>query len=488
MVRNVIWLLFISIFILSCGDDNDDTIKEIEEEKEIEETDVINISSLQELISYAAIDSVEIKMEPGTYNIDDISTSKELDLDSYSGSSVTGVYSIVTLLHFSGSHSIYDLSGVEIVIDTEIYDDLPEKKIFDVLISGSDNNIKGLKVTNSGNNVPKVSAIAMVVLGNQNTLEEVDLFVSGSSPYGYGFLLGKDTSYSIVSKLQKHSSLLISGTGTNLLKCEVITRAFGHGIVMQGAVDTFIEECYVEGAVRTTDEMLAETSGLAYENNFRSVYPPGSIVSGQMIALSEDGIRTYSSGNLVPTKTNNVTVINCTVKNMRGGYDLVACSGDRIINGCTAIGCQTQGFSGGSGIAIQNSKGDAMYGPLLSFWYTSSKNCSVALQLLDTKSDYMPSRLAEINGTGHTINISNAEGNALDSEIPIVFGESFWADVREFRNPDENPDDMAGAWSVNLTSSINMPLHLNKLTELNYITTNNNNVTDEGTNNTIVVQ
>lgn len=475
--------MLVACLLFSCSEDSDG-IDDLPEEVE-EESSTIYINTLEDLIYYAAQDSVEIEMEAGTYYINDNSTAEVIDLDKYDGGEVTGVYTVVSLLQFSGSNSTYNLSGVEIIIDTEIYNDLPSYKNLEVLISGSNNSINGLSVSNSGNEIPLVSAIAMVVLGDYNTLEEVNLYVSGSYPYGYGFLLGKDTSYALVS-LYKHSSLLICGTGTNLLSCNVVTRAFGHGIVLQGAVDTFIEDCYVEGAVRPTDEMLAETSGPAYENNFKSVYPPGTIEEGEMIALSEDGIRTYDDGSWVSTNTKNVTVIDCTVKNMRGGYDLVACDGDRIINGCTAIGCQTQGFSGGTGITIQNSQGDAMYGPLLSFWYTSSQSCSVALKLMDTESEYMPDRIAEINGSGHTIYIDNYDKERA-TKTQIVFGESFWADVREFRYPDEDPDEMAGAWGVTLTSNINMPLYLNDLTQNNYVTTDNNTVTDEGDNNTVVV-
>ena len=172
---------------------------------------------------------------------------------------------------------------------------------------------------------------------------------------------------------------------------------------MQGAVDTYIQDCYVEGLMRTTDEMLKETSGPAFDVDFRSDYPPGKIEPGQIKALSEDGIRTYPGGAIFGRKTENVTVIDCKVKNMRSGFDLSATSGKVIVNGCEAVGCQEKGYSLPSGGVIKNSRGDAMYGPLLAFPGVDIKDCNVELELVGSTSDFPPARLAEINGSGHRI-------------------------------------------------------------------------------------
>ena len=51
--------------------------------------------------------------------------------------------------------------------------------------------------------------------------------------------------------------------GSKLINCRVHMRAMGHAIFVQGAEDTLIEDCHVDGLLRPTNEILAETSGLA---------------------------------------------------------------------------------------------------------------------------------------------------------------------------------------------------------------------------------
>ena len=46
---------------------------------------------------------------------------------------------------------------------------------------------------------------------------------------------------------------------------------------------------------------------------------------------------------------------------------------------------------------------------------------------------YKVHRLAEINGSGHQISIHNYQGKERSVKAPIVFGESFWADVHHYR-------------------------------------------------------
>jgi lysophospholipase L1-like esterase len=257
--------------------------------------------------------------------------------------------------------------------------------------------------------------------------------------------------------------LLVEGTNTKLLGCKVVTHAYGHGIVMQGAVNTLVKDCYVEGKMRTTNEILAETSGLAFDVGFKSDYPPGKIMPNEIKSLSEDGIRTYPAGGLNGRRTQGITVINCTVKNMRSGFDLSANLAPTKIIGSTAIGCQEKGYSIGTDGVIEKSKGDALYGPLITFIDKDVRNCKVNLELINTVSEYNVSRLAEINGSGHKITIRNYQGKKRSVESPIVFGESFWADVHQFRKPKGKYGDYAGAKNIKLFNYTGMPVRLNDL-------------------------
>lgn len=443
--------------------------------------DTVWINSLDNLAKYVARDDVTIRMMPGTYILENTSTAQELDLVRYQNGKAVGDYPVASLINFSGNNSHYDLTHVTILIDSQLHQAFGGRHLFEIFVSGNNNVIEGLTVKDVGDTAPHRGAIMMHVMGDDNTISNADLFIHGSYPYGYGHLLGKGGN-SLV-QLRKHSSLLVSGRNTKLLNCKVTTHAFGHGIVMQGAVNTLIQGCTVIGEMRSTDAMLAETSGPAHNVDFRSDYPPGKIVPGEMKALAEDGIRSYRWGPAVGRRTDTITIIDSTIINMRSGIDLGASSGPTRVTGCTTIGCQEKGYSIPSGAVIEKSRGDAMYGPLISFPGRSTKDCRVELELLPTTSDYPPSRLAELNGSGHIIELRSHQKKIREDSAPIVFGESFWADVHQFRDPERSMDSLAFANNIQLINTTGMPVILTERTSDNQITSNGRILQDDGTNN-----
>ncbi|MBP1841247.1 SGNH/GDSL hydrolase family protein [Formosa algae] len=423
--------------------------------------DTIIINSIEKLAKYAGKSDVLVKMKPGSYSINSIKIGK-LSVFKYGENyKQRGDFRIGSLIHFSGNNSQYFLSGVTLNIDTKLHKNYPNCEFSEFLVSGNNNYIEGLTGRDIGEEVPAHRVQMLRVMGDDNTIKNADLFVQGSSPYGYGHLLGKGGNALV--PLHKHSVLLVEGMNTKLLGCKVVTHAYGHGIFMQGAVNTYLENCYVEGKMRETNEMLAETSGPAFDVGFKSDYPPGKILPNEMKSLSEDGIRTYPDGGLNGRRTKGVIVINCTVKNMRSGFDLSANLPPTKIVGSIAIGCQEKGFSIGDNGIIENSKGDALYGPLITFVGNNIKNAVVDLELMDTVSDYKVSRLAEINGSGHQISIRKYQNKTRTVEAPIVFGESFWDDVHRYRNPDKPSGTYAGARNIKLINDTGMPVHLNDL-------------------------
>jgi hypothetical protein len=452
---------------------------------DIDDKKYVTVDSIAMLAQYAAGDDAYVKLAPGVYNIDDTSTAQEIMLKKYKDGKPTVDYPVSCLLNFSGSSNVFELKGTVINIDTKLHRAFGKTHLFEIFVSGNGNVIKGLKVRDVGDTVPSGGAIMMHVMGDNNVISGADLFIQGSSPYGYGHLLGKGGGALV--GLYKHSSLLVTGKNNTLLGCKVVTRAFGHGIVMQGAVDTFIKDCYVEGEMRPTDEMLAETSGLAKDVNFKSIYPPGRIVPGEMKALSEDGIRTYPSGAIFGRKTENVTVVNCTVKNMRSAFDLSATSGKVVVSGCEVIGCQEKGYSLPSGGIITGSRGDAMYGPLLSFIGTNINNCYVELELVKTESKYPPTHLAEINGSGHTIILKNYNDEKRETAVPIVFGDSFWAQVHRFRNPQADPAKYSFAKDITLINKTTMPVAFTELSSDCRVITDGELTSDKGKDNKVEI-
>ncbi|MFB9057341.1 hypothetical protein ACFFU9_11385 [Mariniflexile ostreae] len=423
--------------------------------------DTIFIKSLEKLADYAGKSNVLVKMKPGEYTFNSIKIGQHSVFKRDKNSKISGDFHIGSLIHFSGHNSRYFLSGVSINIDSKLHENFGESEFSEVLVSGSNNYIKGLKAKDVGAHVPANRVQMLRIMGDNNTIENADLFVQGSTPYGYGHLLGKGKNALV--PLHKHSVLLVEGTNTKLLGCKVVTHAYGHGIFMQGAVNTLLKDCYVEGKMRTTNAMLAETSGLAFDTGFKSDYPPGKIMPNEIKSLSEDGIRTYPTGGLNGRRTQGVTVINCTVKNMRSGFDLSANLPPTKVVGSTALGCQEKGFSIGTDGVIENSKGDALYGPLITFVGKNITNCTVDLELIGAVSNYKVSRMAEINGAGHHITLRNYQGKKRSVEAPIVFGESFWDDVHRYRNPEAPHGTYAGAENIKLFNYTGMPVKLNDL-------------------------
>jgi parallel beta-helix repeat protein len=174
------------------------------------------------------------------------------------------------------------------------------------------------------------------------------------------------------------------------------------------------EDCHVEGAMRATDEILAETSGLAVQLGFRTAMKnrqgEARVIPGYMKALSEDGFRTYGQHR-------NLSLRNCTAVNMRGGFELRTKAGVRLEN-CTATGCE-RGFWISSGAVVVRCRGDAQYGPLL---FAEGDNASVDLELSPAKSKMNVHAVAAIYGTGNKVALKPSPGGSRTRPAPILVG------------------------------------------------------------------
>ena len=73
----------------------------------------------------------------------------------------------------------------------------------------------------------------------------------------------------------------------------------------------------------------------------------------------------------------------------------------------TTVGTRERGYSIGTDGVIENCKGDAMYGPLLTFLGPDKRNCIIDLELVNTVSEFPVPRLLEVNGSGHRITLRN---------------------------------------------------------------------------------
>jgi hypothetical protein len=369
----------------------------------------IKVSSIGELQNYLQADNVSIRMEPGTYRI----AVKDVEC---------GHYQEPMLLQFAGSHSTFDFTGVTIEVETGVFQSFGKVSVQEIAVTGKHLVLQGLTLVDIGQTHPKHKAQSVLLDGADNRIEGFHVTTRGSYPYGYGDIFGKGGPY--VIKHYKHSAILVRGDRNHLKNCTVIQRAYGHGIFCQGSIDAVIEGCYVEGEMRTTDEVLAEkgTGSPADQVNFKSIWgyrvPPG-----WMFSLQEDGIRAYNTGRTLSggeRRTKNLKVINCTVKNMRSGVTIGFCDGDKLVQNCSVIGNEN-GYWVGSGGRIIDCEGDARFGPLYSNNYQQDKNSVVDLTLLDSSDAYGNDLIAYIGGKNHKITL-RSETPRANSEMHLQLG------------------------------------------------------------------
>ncbi|WP_372808899.1 hypothetical protein [Pontiella sp.] len=384
-----------------------------------------SVSSLDELMKLAAQDGNEITMKPGTYSAKEYLTPQRLAAVGKDVDRSKGGRPPVPVLTFGGNNNVYNLDGVTLEVDTSIYDHLPQFGYHRLLfVSGRGNLIKGLTIRYVG---PQqgMNGNALTLWGDDNTLEGVRLFMHGSSPFGYGDLLGKGGGALV--KLKKQSGLMIGGDHCTLKRCKVISRAFGHCFYVQGARNTVLEDCYAEGITRATSDMLRDAQGPAFEVGFKSVYENRdgrfAFTPGYRKCLTEDGFRTYSEGGPRKQKTGKTTLINCTAVNTRAGFEIIGPGeGDEMteLHGCTALGCERAYLLIFGKIKTRDCRGDTVHGPLLYLWRGS--NADVEFEWAGAGSDYAVHALATICGSNHRVKLTRWEAEGPAPRLPILLG------------------------------------------------------------------
>jgi hypothetical protein len=200
---------------------------------------------------------------------------------------------------------------------------------------------------------------------------------------------------------------------------------------MHGAQDTLIQDTLVEGELRSSDEILAETTGPAAKLGYQDHYDR-PIRKGLMVCLAEDGIRAYldEGGDKPERRTGNVTVINCTVNRMRGGVALELASGKVEVRGCTVTESGYPGAAYGvpSNAVVRDCRGDAAYAPLLHLGYSHKHHADVELDLLEAKQYRGNDLLALINGSDHRVTIRSSGGAPGATGLTIVLGDTVRGD------------------------------------------------------------
>ena len=430
---------------------------------------VKTISSVAELATVASLSDQAVTMQAGVYDLGDYLTPANID-----SKTPVDQYDRKAMMRFSGSNNTFDFTGVTINIPTSLLTYIGRGIEFH--LTGSNINFKGLTLTCTGNSTPSGPGVTlMTVTGDYITLEDVTLNVAGSSPYGYGDVLGKGGTNLVGMK--KHSGMIIEGLDCKFLGCSVYSKAFGHLIAIQGGRNVYFEDCHVEGATRTTDAMLAETSGPAFGVNFASVWPnydgENVIPPGYTKCLSEDGYRTYGSG-ATGVNTAGVTLVNCTANKARVGFALEY-GGPILIQNCEATGCE--GGYNVTDATIENSRGDAVNGPLL--YLTGGSNSKIELALMSTLPTTTLHAIATIVGSNHNVTFTKWENQTRTQDHKILLGGTRPTAVNPF-----SPLGTGSASGITLNNCTGMPIEVYSSVSASTVNSNGT-VVNNGSNNTI---
>jgi len=372
------------------------------------------IDSIEELRAASTQSGRNIYMKPGTYLVKDSLADNQ------------------TVFNFSGSDNYFDLSGVTIQIDTTVMskmtsDEAHELGVYRIL--GDNITFEGATFENVGDAAPQSSLNDFSVTGDDAVFKNCKFITRGSSPYGYGDMYGKGAGSYVY--LRKHAAMSIHGDRCLVEDCYFRIQTFGHAISIHGSQDTVVRNVKMLGELRLTDEIYNETSGPAFDFDFKMMYPDWKlglpIPLGEMLSLTEDGVRAYLDGEDkfgTLRRTGHITVENCFVERMRGGITL-ALARSATVSGCTVIDCGYTGhaYSLPSDSTVRNSSGNAAYSPLLFMPYSNRENADIELELLE--SDYGMGAHSLVMVTGRIYNrvVINYPCQAPVNQLrPIVIG------------------------------------------------------------------
>ena len=391
--------------------------------------EVIEVQTLSEFKKYLNKDNVKVKLASGNYQIDDAKK--------------------IRFMEFTGNNSYFDLTGARFMVDTKLFsrNDLESSNDGNdmycaIEVSGTNVTLVGLYIETYGDTPGKQSKNKIFnVVGDDVTLKDIEIRTAGSSPWGYGSLYGLGG-----GDVRKMNGIRVGYPAKNakLIGCKVHMRAMGHAIFLQGAENTLIEDCHVDGLLRTTNAILKETSGYLFDRDFYALKPKhehkpgyvegtiigrdGKILPNEIISLSEDGIRMYPEYN--GHKTLNTTVKNCTVTQMRRGICTgLSTSGDKIID-CVVRNCVATGYNIGNADTVINCSADAKYAEAFCVPYTDAKGAYVEMNILDSRNGLANNLLAKINGTGHEVIIKTADPTYIPENLEIKL--SVWEGYGNF--------------------------------------------------------
>jgi len=424
------------------------------------------IDSIAALRAVTTRNGQKIRMKPGTYRIEDAWPDDPK-----------------TVFRFSGSDNHFDLRGATLQVDTRVLARMPRGKAHELgvyRIEGSRITFEGGLFEDVGDYPPRRSLTEFSVSGDDVSFMNCRFVIRGSAPYGYGDLYGKGRGAAVW--LQKHSGVGISGDRCLIEDCDFQILSFGHGIHMHGAQDTVIRNVTMVGELRLSDELYQETSGPVAKYDYKLMYPPWRkgqpIPKGQMISLTEDGIRAYAH-------TGHVTVEDCTVTRMRGGITIAMASGGKVTN-CTVLDSGGHAYSFPSNATVRNCRGNAAYAPLLKLSYAHKRNANIELTLLESERECGGHPLATVVGRSHQIKSVYPGKSPPTALRPILLGDT----AGRYTEDNTAPEKLVkhnGAGRIVLDNLTPYPVRLSEYATECRITSRGN-VEDRGRDNQVSFQ
>ena len=402
------------------------------------------VNSLPDMISAMNNNGVKVALAPGTYFID------ENNIDIFTAQTLPGNRGGNTLFPVNGSNSHYDFRCAKILFSTNLWRQFGSNEVIQLRTVGNFNTVSHLTIEDIGQTSPSGGALGVMMDGRDNILEGLFITSRGAQPYGLGDAYGKGGG-PILSH-QKHSSVLIRGLRNTFKNSTVFNFSYGHSVFMQGSEDTLIDGIYVQGELRSTEDMLAANNprfaaadARAASVNFITEWGY-KLPSGYWMSLQEAGIRAYNGGQTIidgveyaSRAAHNVTVLNSVVRHTRTGVTLAHATGNKYVENTTVIGCE-QGYSIGSGEVV-NSYADADVGPVLTFAYSSDNGTNIDITVLPTnglKNGW--GALAFIGGRNHNITLRSEQTDIPDNLKVVVSGDK--NSIRHLDDSLQNQDQL----------------------------------------------
>ena len=352
-----------------------------------------------------------------------------------------GLYSISSLpeRHFivSGNNNEIDLTDVTI--------DFPVDQTSEphFLFTGSDNIFRNGTLENTypggqqtvidyvsynqdRDGLANGAGVHMKIEGDGNSIFGTKMIIKGSFPYGYGSYFGIGSNN--VFGLSKRGGIDITpGKNTTIDGIEMDHQAYGHGIFFgEGSDNLVIRNVRITGAVRPTNEMLAEGFGsLPYLSGYLDeegiAIPPDEVES-----LAEDGIRAYGGSG-------SVTVENSVVSNMRGGIRLYL-AGSAEVSNTTSLDNGLSNFNMPRGSTATDNIANFTYGPVNDFRLGRSDQ-KFDITILPSPNAVGAHNIADVQGNNHELVFRRADGpedTTEDRVISVTGNDSFIRNETEY--------------------------------------------------------